>query len=273
MNFRIRIGRKYLNSMLSIPVSIPMSTRVNARVHTRPIARLITRVSEGVNLEVFAGLFKKGLGLFASALLSMMLITSAQASQTTGSSPVKFTPIPTQFIAALGDPGATSGVGAQDWGYWHSDPGKTGVWLSLFPVLKATGGYAPGNWQFDETDWWLDENGLIMQKPVFEIEPGKYIVTGEREVTTTLTVHAKDDQGVQRWELADKATLHDVTHMPCRSARYTPLAGENNCSPSNADISKFKVAPGSIMPDIPGCKRLDYSVLIVIGRIDHVASK
>jgi len=211
--------------------------------------------------------------IISSVLLSMMFSTSANAAQTSGQSPVEFTPIPTQFIAALADPEATSGQGAEHWGYWHSDPGKTGVWLSLFPVLKATGGYAPGNWKFDESDWWLDENGLIMQKPVFKIEPGKYIVTGEREVTTTLTVYAKDDQGAQRWELADGATLFDVTHMPCRSARYTPIAGKSNCSPSNADQSKFKVAPGSVMPDIPGCNRLDYAVLIVIGRVDHVASK
>lgn len=186
---------------------------------------------------------------------------------------LNYRPIKTQFIAALGDPGANSGVGAETWGYWHTDPGKTGVWLRLFPVLKAAGGFAPGNWQFDENDWWLDENGLIMPKPVFEMEPGKYVVTGEREVTTTLTVHKKDDNGVQAWELADNATLHDVTHMPCRSARYTPLTPESNCTPANADKSKFKVAPGSIMPDVPNCHRQDYSVLIVIGRIDQVAAK
>lgn len=217
-------------------------------------------------------------GLYVGTLLVTALLIvltwngAALASQTTGQPPVQYTPIPTQFIAALGHPEASSGIGAQHWGYWHSDPGKTGVWLSLFPVLKATGGYAPGNWKFDESDWWLDENGLLMQKPVFEIEAGKYIVTGEREVTTVLTVHEKDNQGAQRWELADGATLHDVTHMPCRSARYTPLTGENNCSPDNADKSKFKVAPGSAMPDVPGCNKLDYSVLIVIGRIDHLAS-
>lgn len=190
-----------------------------------------------------------------------------------GEEQVEYRPIPTQFIAALGDPDANSGVGAQKWGYWHSDPGKTGVWLRLFSLLKATGGYAPGNWKFDEKDWWLDENGLIMQKPVFEMDPGKYVVTGEREVTTILTVHEKDANGIQAWELADNAKLHDVTHMPCRSARYTPLNVDGDCSPANADQSKFKVAPGSIMPDVPGCHRLDYSVLIVVGRIDQATSR
>ena len=70
-----------------------------------------------------------------------------------------------------------------------------------------------------------------------------------------------------------EATLHNVTHKPCHLARYTPIAGKNNYSPSNADQSKFKIAPGSVMPDIPGCYGLDYAVLIVIGRVDHVASK
>lgn len=208
-----------------------------------------------------------------SAILLLLVLCMLASAVVHSAEPVKYRPIKTQFIAALGDPGASSGVGAETWGYWHKDPGNTGVWLRLFPVLKAAGGFAPGNWQFDETDWWLDENGLIMQKPVFVMEPGQYVVTGEREVTTTLTVHEKDANGVQAWELADNAKLHDVTHMPCRSARYTPLTSESKCTPANADLSKFKVAPGAIMPDVPDCHRQDYSVLIVIGRIDQVAIK
>ena len=38
---------------------------------------------------------------------------------------------------------------------------------------------------------------------------------GGRETTTLLTVGAEG-----QWSLADGATLHDVTHLPCRSARY-----------------------------------------------------
>ena len=34
-------------------------------------------------------------------------------------------PIPTQYIAALGDPGATSGTGAESWGLWPEDPGPS----------------------------------------------------------------------------------------------------------------------------------------------------
>lgn len=182
---------------------------------------------------------------------------------TADESTITFQRVPTQFIAALGNPEATSGTGAETWGLWTRDPGPRGVWLRLFPVLKAAGGYAPGNWKFDEEDWWLDENGLIMEKPVFPVPAGRYLVTGEREVTTMLTIYPKDENGSQKWEL-DSAELFDVTHMPCRSARYTPVTADS-CSPANADQTKFKVAPGSVMPDIPGCQKQDYSVLIVIG--------
>ena len=34
----------------------------------------------------------------------------------------KFRRIEPQYIAALGDPGATSGNGAQAWGLWSQDP-------------------------------------------------------------------------------------------------------------------------------------------------------
>jgi hypothetical protein len=37
-------------------------------------------------------------------------------------------------------------------------------------------------------DWWLEEHGLIMEKPDFPLPVGKYMVTGDREVTTELTI-------------------------------------------------------------------------------------
>jgi hypothetical protein len=46
-------------------------------------------------------------------------------------------------------------------------------------------------------------------------------------VTTTLTIHADE-----RWELADGATLYDVTHLPCRAARYTRPPPEANPHPN-----------------------------------------
>ena len=201
---------------------------------------------------------------FCSIVLALGLIVLPMQT-TRAEAEVKFKHIPTQFIAALGDPTAKSGNGAQFWGRWPRDPGTRGVWLSLFPVLKAAGGYAPGNWKFDPADWWLDENGLIMEKPEFSIPPGKYLVTGEREVTTVLNVYPKDETGNMRWELENGATLYDVTHLACRSARYTPAEAGNLCSPSEADKSVFKVAPGASMPPVNGCNKQDYTVLMIIG--------
>jgi hypothetical protein len=176
-----------------------------------------------------------------------------------------FKRIPTQFIAALGDPAATSGSGAQSWGLWRLDPGPRGVRLENFEQLKAAGGITSDNWIFDTKDWWLEEHGLIMEKPDFPLPPGKYMVTGGREVTSVLTITAKDKDGTQTWALDNSATLYDVTHLPCRSARYAPATGENLCSPSNAQSSQFPVQPGAAMPNVEGCKKQDYAVLFVIG--------
>ena len=68
-----------------------------------------------------------------------------------------------QFIAALGEPGASSGTGADTWGLWREDPGPPGVRLGkeYKTKLEATG-KAPAGWQFDPNAWWLEEHGLIM---------------------------------------------------------------------------------------------------------------
>ncbi len=178
---------------------------------------------------------------------------------------VAFKRIPTQYIAALADPDANAGTGAQDWGLWRRDPGPVGVRLRFYKILRAAGGIAPGGWVFDQQDWWLEENGLIMEKPDFPLPQGQYLVTGAREVTTVLTVHGPDGNGNQSWELDDAASIYDVTHLRCRSARYTPASGENSCSPANANPAGFPVAPGAVMPSVTGCDQQDYSVLIVIG--------
>jgi len=99
----------------------------------------------------------------------------------------KFKRIEPQYIAALGDPGATSGNGAQSWGLWSQDPGPRGCKLDHYDQLKAAGGVAPSQWKFDAADWWLEEHGLIMEKPTFPLPPGKYLVTDDRKVTTVLT--------------------------------------------------------------------------------------
>jgi hypothetical protein len=192
------------------------------------------------------------------ALLALVSISVPVFAET------PFKRIPTQFIAALGDPGATSGSNAQSWGLWRLDPGPRGVRLENFEQLKAAGGLTPDNWIFDNKDWWLEEHGLIMEKPDFPLPPGKYMVTGGREVTSVLTVSAKDKDGTQTWALDKSATLHDVTHLPCRSARYAPVTPESSCTPSNAQSSEFPVQPGAAMPAVEGCKKQDYAVLFVI---------
>ena len=90
-------------------------------------------------------------------------------------------------------------------------------------------------------------------------------VTGARKVTAVLTIHPADSHGDRRWELNQGAILYDVTHLACRSARYTPEAAGGACSPASAKQSAFPVAPGGAMPPVEGCTKQDYAVLIVIG--------
>ncbi len=207
-----------------------------------------------------------GRALPATGLLILLaLVSLGQSALATSIDFSNFRRIPTQFIAALGDPAATSGSGAQSWGLWRVDPGPRGVRLDNYEQLKAAGGIAPALWGFDSTDWWLEENGLIMENPDFPLPAGKYIVTGNREVVTMLTVHPIDKDGTARWELEDGAKLYDVTHLGCRSARYTPVASDKSCSPAMAPKSAFRVAPGAAMPPVAGCNKQDYSVLFVIG--------
>lgn len=179
-----------------------------------------------------------------------------------------YTRIPTQYIAALGDPGSKSGAGAEAWGLWAVDPGPRGVKLRKYGALKAAGGLAPAKWNFDDKDWWLEENGSIMEQPSFPIPAGKYVVTGDREVTAVLTIHPRDAGGAVRWELDKGATLYDVTHLGCRAARYTPAAGAHSCSPEKAPQNGFPVTPGATMPAVENCKKQDYEVLIVIGMVN-----
>jgi len=174
-----------------------------------------------------------------------------------------FKHIPLQYIVALGDPKATSGVGAEAWGLWRQDPGPRGCSLENYPALKSTG-VAPEKWAFDSQDWWLEEHGLIMEKPEFPLPSGKYVVTGGRDVTSVLTVDPKDKDGAEHWALSNGAKLYDVTHLPCHAARYTPAKGAA-CSPDKVQKSVFPVDPGVAMPSVEGCQKQDYAVLFVIG--------
>ena len=83
-------------------------------------------------------------------------------------------------------------------------------------------------------------------------------------MTAVLTIHPPDGNGDSRWELDDRATLHDVTHLPCRAARYTPT-GDGSSFPANVPKTAFPVAPGGAMPPVEGCEKQDYAVVVVIG--------
>lgn len=127
-----------------------------------------------------------------ATLFVVMIAILIQTVYVAAGSQTKFKRIPTHYIAALGDPSATSGNGAQLWGLWPLDPGPRGVKLNRYQSLQDSGGVAPVRWKFDETNWWLEEHGLIMEPPTVPLPPGKYLVTGGRKVTAVLTIHPGD---------------------------------------------------------------------------------
>ena len=212
------------------------------------------------------------LSTLSTAVLTSLLPNAALAdTDTTTTKKRQYQRYPSiRFIAALGDPASSSGNGAETWGLWRDDPGPRGVYLKDYDRrLGSKDNVAPAGWKFDPTDWWVEEHGLIMSTPeplprkslnkdTKEIIPQKsYIVTGDREVTSILTVR---DNG--SWEL-EKGSLYDVTHLPCRSAAYTG----KTCAPGNANLRDFPVKPGAEMPGINGCSKQDYAVLFVLGEV------
>ena len=82
------------------------------------------------------------------------------------------------------------------------------------------------------------------------------------ENISLLTVEKPDAEGKQAWSLTDDKTIGDVTHGPCRSARYTPEGESGSCSPKYADRSAFPLKPGESPPLVSGCNRKNYAVLI-----------
>ena len=201
------------------------------------------------------------------------IVTSAHAAD--ASSKPQFKRLsPIQFIAALGDPKATSGTGAQEWRLWREDPGPRGVYLKDYDrKVAAKGGIAPAGWTMPANEFWVEEHGLLMEVPgplplqKFEREGDKmkvvapekrYVVTGDRKVTSVLTVAADG-----RWSLSE-GSLYDVTHLPCRTGVYTAASG-GSCKPAEAMQSAFPVKPGALMPKFDGCNTADWAVLFVIG--------
>ncbi len=193
------------------------------------------------------------------ALATVAAVASARAYNA-----ANFKPIPTQFLAALGEPSAKSGTGAETWGLWTRDPGPRGVRLEKYNELAAAK-TAPAGWTFDPQSWWLEEHGLIMEQPEPSVPAGRYIVTGDRAIETVLMIFPKDANGQQRWELAEGATLYDVTHLRCRAARYTKSQGSQACTPGMVDQGRFPVPPGETMPLVKGCDAQDFAVLFIVG--------
>ena len=93
----------------------------------------------------------------------------------------------------------------------------------------------------------------------------QYFVTNGEEHFSLLTIEDPDAEGKQSWSLSDDKKLANVTHGPCRSARYTPEGENGTCSPEYADRSAFPLKPGESPPLVSGCTRKNYAVLIVIG--------
>ena len=134
-------------------------------------------------------------GFLVTAYDSNRISTAAAAADDTKPKFKRLSPI--QFIAAVGDPQATSGTGAEKWGLWREDPGPRGVYLRDYERKLATkGGKAPAGWSVDPSSFWVEEHGLIMEVPSalplqkFErdgekmrvVAPEKrYVVTGDRE--------------------------------------------------------------------------------------------
>jgi hypothetical protein len=199
-----------------------------------------------------------GLAVMASSLVLATVPAHADTN---------FVRIPTQYIAALGDPQASSGTDAETWGLWAIDPGPRGVYLADYADLVANAGVAPVGWKLDPTAWWLEEYGRLMEAPTFPLPAGKYVVTGGRDVASVLIVEEPDAKGKQAWSLADGASVYDVTHLGCRAALYTQKETGKACTPDKAPISVFPMTPFEVMPAVEGCSKQDYQVLIVVGMV------
>ena len=104
-----------------------------------------------------------------------------------------------------------------------------------------------------------------MRAPEYPISAGQYHVTNGENHISPLTNDTPDKDGKQDWSLSDGKTRKDVTHGPCRSARYTSVGASGTCTPEKANLSDFPLAPGVDVPAIGMCNRQIYAVLIVFG--------
>ncbi|MEM6987666.1 MAG: hypothetical protein AAF499_14135 [Pseudomonadota bacterium] len=105
-----------------------------------------------------------------------------------------------------------------------------------------------------------------MKSPEFPMPAGEYVVSNGVSNISLLRVDEPAAAGEQSWSLSDSMTIADVTHGPCRSARYRPRQTSGQCSPENAPQTVFPLGPGEQPPSVQYCDRKIYAVLIVIGR-------
>ena len=84
----------------------------------------------------------------------------------------------------------------------------------------------------------------------------RYVVTGDRDVTSVLTMR-NDGAGTS------PRALYDVTHLPCRTGVYTPRPAA--LASRWRRRSAFPVKPGALMPKFEGCNTADWAVLFVVG--------
>ena len=204
-------------------------------------------------------------GLYAKCISHMSATVFLLSASVPAFCDTTYVPGDTQYIAALGNSAATSGDDAQTWGFWAVDPGPRGVWIKDYDYLIEQAGVAPDGWQFDSAAWWLEEHGLMMESPSFPLPAGQYVVTGGREVTSVLTVSPPDAAGKQAWSIANGASIYDVTHLGCRAAVYSAKAEGQSCTPDKTPTDVFPMRPDLLMPEVQGCTKQDYQVLIVTG--------
>src|SRR5215467_12985591 len=134
----------------------------------------MTRKESGSSTRSTFSLFILALCLLGSFVLPSFNLSRSQA-HAAGGGQTKFQRISTQFIAALGDPGATSGSGAQSWGLWPLDPGPRGVELNSYQRLKDPGAVAAPHRTVKATDWSREEQGYTTEERNGAIAPRKHM--------------------------------------------------------------------------------------------------
>jgi len=120
------------------------------------------RVQDGVRSDRRASLFKFAV---AGVGLGIKSASAAEVEQVKAEPKPKFKRIPRiQFVAALGDPAASSGTGAEEWGLWDQDPGPRGVTLGKYPKLDQNKGKSPRGGNLTKATGVLRNTALLWRR-------------------------------------------------------------------------------------------------------------